>query len=65
MKELKIRIAIGLSVLLIVYLITSFIKLSFNPVVWGEATRFTSGLLGTIIAVFVAIIPGNFEEYEY
>jgi len=65
MKELKIRIAIGLSIMLIVYLITSFIKLSFNPAVWGEATRLTSGLFGTLIAVFVAIIPGNFKEYEY
>lgn len=65
MKELKIRIAIGLSIMLIVYLTTSFIKLSFNPAVWGEDTRFVSGLFGTVIAVFVAIIPSNFKEYEY
>jgi hypothetical protein len=65
MKELKIKIAIGLSVLLIVYLTTSFIKFSFNPAVWGEGTRFISGLFGIIMALFLAMIPSNCKEYEY
>jgi uncharacterized membrane protein len=62
MKELKIRIAIGLLILILVYLFTSFIKLSFNPFLWGEITRFGCALLGTVLAVFVALILDNFEE---
>jgi hypothetical protein len=63
MKELLIRSIIGISTFLIVYLLTVFVKLSFDFSKWSEETRFFFVIFGTAFAVIASTCPlYNFKE---
>ena len=62
MSEIIVRSIIGFLILVFVYLVVSFIKLSFNFFLWSEEARFGCALFGTALAVFIAIIPYEFKR---
>jgi hypothetical protein len=62
MKNIIARFLIGLSVLIIMYLIVSFVKLTFDFTNWSEGTRFFLSVFGTVLALFVALAPYEIEK---
>lgn len=39
----------------ILYLLSTYINLNFNPLEWGDYTRIISGILFTVITIFYII----------
>ena len=64
-RELLIRAGLGAIGFLIIYLLTSFVKLTFNISNWDEETRFMMALFGIGLSALLSTYPGyKFKNKE-
>ena len=57
MRNILIRLSIGLTVFSIIYLLISFVKLTLDFTQWSEISRFGFVLIGGLISTFLGIVP--------
>lgn len=59
MKDILIRLGVGLFTFFLAYLIGAFISVSFNISEWHEEVRTGVGILGAFIGIGIATLPYN------
>ena len=57
MKNIIARFIIALTVLIILYLIFSFVNLTFDFTMWSRMNRFFLAMFGTVLSGFVSLAP--------
>jgi hypothetical protein len=63
MRNILIRLSIGLTVFSIIYLLVSFVKLTLDFTQWSEISRFGFVLIGGLISTFIAIVPYETKNF--
>jgi hypothetical protein len=62
MKETALRFSIALSVFAIMYLLTSFVEVTFDISKWQEVSRFVTALCGGGFGLAAFTFPYNFKD---
>jgi hypothetical protein len=63
MRNILIRLSIGLTVFSIIYLLVSFVKLTLDFTQWSEISRFGFVFIGGLISTFLAIAPYETKNF--
>ena len=63
MRNILIRLSIGLTVFSIIYLLVSFVKLTLDFTQWSEISRFGFVLCGGIISLALSIAPYETKDF--
>lgn len=63
MRNITVRLLIGLSVLFTFYLLFSFVKLTFDFTKWSEECRMLFALVGGLLSLMAATAPYNTDDF--
>lgn len=63
MRNILIRLSIGLTVFSVIYLLVSFVKLTLDFTQWSEISRFSFVLISGLISTFIAIAPYETKNF--
>jgi hypothetical protein len=63
MRNILIRLSIGLIIFSVIYLLVSFVKLTLDFTQWSEISRFGFVLCGGIISFVLSIAPYETKDF--